>query len=74
LLTLIYWKVAPLPLVHLRFQSSDGATLAIECADLAAEQEGFNPATQCQNEIVDESGTYWDHLSCMGDNPGGGLP
>ena len=56
------------------YGSGPTQALAIAFADLAAEQEGFNPATQCQNEIVYTAGTYWDYLSCIGDNPGGGLP
>ena len=72
-------STAPASAVHpdglsMFYGSGPTPTLAIEFADLAAEQEGFNPATQCQNDIVSQNGTYWDYLSCIGNNPGGGLP
>ena len=56
------------------YGSGPTPTLAIEFADLYAEQEGFNPAKQCTNDVYYSTGEYWDNLSCIGDNPGGGLP
>ena len=56
------------------YGSGPTPTLAIESADLAAEKEGFDPATQCTNEVLFTAGAYWDYLSCIGDDPGRGLP
>jgi hypothetical protein len=56
------------------YGSGPTPALAIAFADLYAEQEGFKPATQCTNDVFASSGTYYDYLSCIGNNPGGGLP